>query len=229
MKKILLLALLAISMLPVYSQTSVGVIGGYNLASLHPKQKQMYGSWDYDFKQGWRAGLIADHRLWKKFHLQPQLLLNSKGYKSRYYYNGPFAFSSERILRMLYLELQANLLFKEPLGSGKLLIGAGPYLSRGIGGKLRARGFQVYSDGTTSYDQKFPIKFRKESGNDATVSYQKPYDAGLNFQTGYECKNGLFFNAVYSLGLTNYNYSKELKSKNTYFGLGVGYFLKKLS
>jgi len=232
MKKIVLLALLAISMLPVYSQTSVGVIAGYNLSGEYPHEKYQLGTWHYPLRQGWRAGLIADHRLWKKFYLQPQLLLNAKGQKVDYHYyysssNGEVA--SKSITRTLYLELQANLIFKEPVGSGKLLVGAGPYLGRGIHGKFKIDSYADTDNGRYYSAGENPIKFRNKLGSEAGVAYQKPYDAGINFQAGYEFKNGLLLNAVYSLGLTKLGYSNDIKPKNTYFGLSVGYFLKKFS
>jgi hypothetical protein len=232
MKKILLLSLLAISILPVFAQTSIGVIGGYNLAWRYPKNPQQAGTQDYSLKPRWRAGLITDHHLWKKLYLQPQLLLNTKGFHekaSSIGAPGTFDYATERDLRVLYLEIQANFLLKERLGNGKLFLGAGPYLARGITGRSKAKGFSSLGGQRTDYDMQVPVKFSNEVVYNTPNVYEKHYDAGLNFLAGYELKNGLFFNAVYSLGLTNLYYDDNYKSKNTYVGLSVGYFFKRFN
>ncbi len=61
------------------------------------------------------------------------------------------------------------------------------------------------------------------------VRYVKPYDAGVNLLAGYELKNGLFFNVIYSLGLKDTGYFSTYKDKNVCLGLSVGYFLKRWS
>lgn len=232
MKKLLLLSLLTIGIIPAFAQTSIGVIAGYNQAWRYPKNSQVAGSQDYSFKPRWRAGLVTDHHLWKKLYLQPQLLLNTKGFHGRSASigdPGAFNYANERDLRVLYLELQANFLFKEQLGNGKLFLGAGPYLARGITGRSKAKGFSELGGERTDYDMQAPVKFSNDVVYNTPNVYEKPYDAGLNFLAGYELKNGFLFNVVYSRGLSNLYYRNEDKSKNTYFGISVGYFFKKFS
>ncbi|PSL30914.1 outer membrane beta-barrel protein [Chitinophaga ginsengisoli] len=231
MKKLLLLALLAISMLPVYSQTSVGVIAGYNAGSRHPQYQSPVGISDYSPLSTWRAGLVADHHLWKKFYLQPQLLLNNKGEKEHYTDLRPVDYTNKTSTRLLSLELQANFIFKQEWGKGKFFVGAGPYLGRGISGKCKYKGYNGVTGERFYFDGSYPVKYkRKVETPDPTVLYQKPYDAGINFQAGYELKNGLFFNAVYSRGLNYQGYNTDgNRSKSTYWGVSVGYLLKKFS
>ncbi|PSL30913.1 outer membrane beta-barrel protein [Chitinophaga ginsengisoli] len=230
MKKLILLSLLAISMLPVFAQTSIGVIGGYNLAWRYPIGPQQDANHDYSLKPRWRAGLVTDHHLWKKLYLQPQLLLNTKGLHEKISSIGApdrFDYSTERDLRVLYLEIQANFLLKERLGHGKVFLGAGPYLARGITGRSKAKGFSSLGGQRTDYDMQVPVKFSNNVVYNTPNVYEKHYDAGINFLAGYELKNGLFFNAVYSRGLKNLYYDDSYKSKNTYVGLSVGYFFKR--
>jgi hypothetical protein len=233
MKKFLLLALLASSMLPVYSQTSVGIIGGYNLNSVYPKSKLEMAGYNVSSRSGWRAGLVADKQLSKKFYLQPQLLLNEKGYNRAFASNeAPTYPSGEFKTRLLYLELQTNLLFKQQIRNGKFFAGAGPYIARGIGGTERSDG-QYYD--TNNKLQRFTdyyvIKYRNKIPDYTygKIAHVKPYDAGLSFLAGYELKNGLFFNVTYSMELNNRSYTKASESKNTYLGLTAGYFLKKFN
>jgi hypothetical protein len=233
MKRIILLTLLAFSIAPAFAQTSVGIIGGYNLNSIYPKSNHEALGYKVFSRSGWRAGLIADKRVWKHVYLQPQLLLNEKGYNSTY---GPTEAPSYLIAkfktRLLYLELQANILFKQQIGNGSLFVGAGPYIARGISGTDRLDEQYYDMDGVLrGRTQYYVIDYRNKlpEYSYATVQYMKPYDAGLNFLAGFELKNGLFFNVTYSMELNNHRYTKSFESKNTYFGITAGYFLKRFS
>lgn len=231
MREIILLTLMAIGVLPVYSQTAAGVIGGYNLSSILPKRN--LESWGYDVtsRSGWRAGLITDHHLWSKFYLQPQLLLNRKGYDYAFLneVNGSY---SKTQRQFLYLELQASLVFKQQLGKGKLIVGAGHYIGRGVTGKERSVGYYLDQYGNrvnTIYH--YDIKFKSKEPPNSTFpkdTYVKPYDLGINYLVGYELKNGLFFNVTYSRGLTELGFYNA-PGGNTYWGLTIGYFLKRFS
>lgn len=234
MKKIILLILLIIGIAPAFAQTSVGIIGGYNLNSVYPKSKQEVLGNKISSRSGWHAGLVADKRLWKKFYLQPQLLLNEKGYNATYTLNDAPTYPSGKYkTRLLYLELQTNLLFKQQIGNGKLLIGGGPYIARGISGVEKVyRQYYDQNGALQRYTSYNVIKYKNKQPDIYTygnIHHMKPYDAGLNFLAGYELKNGLFFNVIYSMELNNRWYTKEFESKNTYFGITAGYFLKKFS
>ncbi|PSL30912.1 outer membrane beta-barrel protein [Chitinophaga ginsengisoli] len=233
MKKIILLASLVIGVAPVFAQTSVGIIGGYNVNSIFPKSKHEMPDHEITSRSGWRAGLVADKRLWKKFYLQPQLLLNEKGYNTNFSTNVAPAYTTGKFkTRLLYLELQANLLFKQQIGKGKLFVGAGPYIARGIGG-LEKSDVQAYDQNgvrqRTTYYTAIVYRNKRPDYSYGNVLHVKPYDVGFNFLAGYELKNGLFFNVNYSRELNNRGYTKGFESKNTYFGLTAGYFLKRFS
>ncbi len=233
MKKILLLALLLVSMLPIYAQTSIGVIAGYNRSSTNPgNYKGQYPNSNFSFKSGWRAGVTTDHRLSKKFYLQPQLLLNSKGRNYDVPYSQELPQELSSTIQLLYLELQANMVFKQQWGSGKFFVGAGPYIGRGVGGSEKRTGYIEINGEKHHFDTKYKVKFVNNVPipADDNNTYYEPNDVGLNLQAGYELKNGLFFNAVYSLGLTNlYHSPADPNPKNTYWGLSVGYFFKKFN
>jgi len=235
MKKLLVLTLLAAGMLPAYAQTSIGIIAGYNLNNQHiPHLETAYT--DLNKKSStlsWRAGVITEHHLAGKFFLQPQLILNNKG--ANYIATNPVNdYHAETKRRMLYLELQANALFKQPVGKGSFFAGAGPYIGRGIEGRDKTKGSQR-APNLFEFDAYYVIKYKSKiptsepNYSEAGVAYAKPIDAGVNFQVGYEFRKGLFFNAVYSLGLANIGYSKEYPVRNRYFGLSVGYYLKRFS
>jgi hypothetical protein len=233
MKKIILFILLSTCIAPVYAQTSVGVIGGYNLSFVYPESN--WTAWQHHASEGsgWRAGLIADQHLWKKFYLQPQLIFNQKGYNYSYTAEAPSYDRFDYKRHLLYLELQANLLFKPQIGNGKLVLGAGPYIGRGISGRERIDIYHNDQDGQHYILDYNVIKYKNKYPpfdlyyTTTNVTYIKPYDIGVNLLGGYELKNGLFFNITYSLGLNNTDY--HIKSFNGYLGVTVGYFLKRFS
>ncbi|MCF6402838.1 PorT family protein [Chitinophaga filiformis] len=229
MKKIILFILLATGIAPAYAQTSIGVIGGYNLSFVYPDVN--WEPWNYkvSYGTGWRAGLVADQHLWKNFYLQPQVIFNQKSYNYSTIadiYDTHYEYKR----RLLYLELQAHLLYKPKIGNGRLFLGAGPYIGRGVSGRERVEGYQDGRHSSLDYNI---IKYKKyppfnSDHSELGVDYMKPYDVGINLLGGYELKNGLFFNVIYSLGTNNTSYT-VVRSYNGYLGISVGYFLKKFS
>lgn len=140
------------------------------------------------------------------FYIQPGLLFRTKGAKV------DWGFGSGAI-NLYYLELPIHLLYKPLLGTGRLILGFGPYLAYGIGGKT--------SYGGTSYDVTF------ENTNDPLKAGRafKPFDAGADLMFGYEFSNRLSFQLNAQLGLVNISpdYGNSTTVKNTGFGLSAGY------
>jgi hypothetical protein len=116
-----------------------------------------------------------------------------------------------------------NFVYKGQLGNGFIMVGLGPYVAYGIGGKVMNEGGSV----STESD----IEFKKEvvSGDPLLAVYIKPFDAGGNILFGYEMAGGLFLQMNAQLGMLNIRPDHYLlpddKStlKNTGFGLSLGY------
>ncbi|HEY1166343.1 MAG TPA: outer membrane beta-barrel protein [Chitinophaga sp.] len=230
MKKIVLSGLFSFGVLLTYAQTSLGVLGGLNIAS-QSQDKPLPGV----FRKAttlWHAGLAADVKLTRNFYLQPQLLVTAKGSKTQIRDVMDPAigsvYNASSKIQLLYLELPLNVVCKFRLGPGKLLAGAGPYAAYGVGGKSTAN-FYMNNGAVLSYQ--YDVKFRDKAGPETDESgksylYYQPVDFGVNFITGYELKNGLAINFNYSVGLTDIaTWSSTVK--NRYFGVTGGYFLKK--
>jgi len=237
MKKIIPLVLLSLGVSSACAQINFGILAGLNNATQHRN-----GDAYRKYRLLWHAGVVADIPLAGRFYLQPQLLASVKGSRSEAHNLDSTVYflisDASGKTRMLYLELPVNVLYKHTLGPGKLIVGGGPYVAYGLGGKTSSTltyrsGEQVFSEST--------IKFKNETHpNDEELgkyTYYKPLDAGLNFIAGYELNNGLCFNVNYSLGLTNIEPSETIRTdgihiihgttKNRYFGFSVGYFLRK--
>ena len=230
MKKIVLLVLVSLGVLPIYAQTSFGILAGLNIAN------QRVGNEIPGVTRKpitlWRAGIAADVPLAGNFYLQPQLLVSAKGGKSEQRHipvGGGIFYDANTKVSLIYLELPLNLVYKFPLGPGKLLAGAGPYIAYGLGGSSSA---VALLDNGEGQHIDYTVKFKSETGpltddEGKIYLYYRPWDVGANILTGYELNNGLSFNINYSLGLTNISPSDVNSLKNHYFGVTIGYFLRK--
>ncbi len=204
MKKYALLVLLALGTLSTYAQVSFGVKAGYSNTNI-----QFEDNDGLSRLSAWHAGVIADLSLAENFSLQPQLLVSAKGTQMKAEAAGVDVTSK---IKLTYLELPVNFMYKHKAGAGKFFVGVGPYIAYGISGKVGDQ--KIKFDGK-SFD---------EVGEGDEDAHLKALDLGGNVLAGYELKNGLLFSINYSLGLTDISADDE-KSKNNYFGISVGYLL----
>ncbi len=86
------------------------------------------------------------------FYIQPGVLLSTKGATSED--------NSDVKIKLSYIEIPINLLYKPVLGDGKLLLGFGPYIAFGVGGKLKDDGESI------------DVEFEKENLG-SSVSYRR--------------------------------------------------------
>lgn len=166
---------------------------------------------DNKLRTGFNIGGNVEIPIAQDFYVQPGLLFSTKGANAK---------NSSAHISTSYLEVPVNLLYKPSLGDGKLLLGFGPYLGVGVGGKVK--------DGSGN---SMNIKF-KSSVNAADYYnnfYLKPTDFGANFLAGYEMSNRISLQLNAQLGLTNINpkvngvTSQPSSIKNTGFGISLGY------
>jgi len=116
-----------------------------------------------------------------------------------------------------------NLVYKALLGNGYFMLGFGPYVGYGIGGKVTTEG------GDISLDQDIEFQNVVETTDDMTVPYYKALDFGGNIFAGYELSNGIFAQFNTQLGMVKINPEYKILPddesivKNTGFGLSLGY------
>jgi len=101
-----------------------------------------------------------------------------------------------------YIEMPLNLVYKGALGNGFVMIGFGPYLAYGISGKQIFEGNSLTFERGTGY---------------------KAFDAGGNIFAGYEMASGIFLQLDTQFGMLNINPDDNTPTKNTGFGLSLGY------
>ena len=185
---------------PAGSGTSFAVLGGVNLQNLNGKD--MSGNkLENDMLTGFHAGVNAQVPVAPQFYFQPGILYSTKGAKI-----------TESSYKLSYIELPLNFVYKALVGNGYFMLGFGPYISYGIGGK--------------------DIEFKKtvESGDSDAIKYFKPFDSGANLFFGHELPSGLFMQLNTQLGMLDINpednrITGDNKSslKNTGYGLSLGY------
>lgn len=171
-------------------------------------------------KVGFSAGLIGDLPLGESgLRLMPELNFVQKGLKA----DGSVTIdvlgqlvtaATDASINLAYLELPVNLAYAAELGSGRLIVGAGPYAGFAFSGKTKVK---VSALGQSEEDEQ-DIEFGSEEDQ------IKRMDFGANFMAGYIMNNGLMLKVNYSLGLANLSNVSDSDWKNRYFGVSLGYF-----
>ncbi|KIC90735.1 outer membrane beta-barrel protein [Flavihumibacter solisilvae] len=172
--------------------------------------------YDYKIKTGFHIGADVEIPIADEFYLQPGLLFSTKGAKAKNTDNGD--------INLSYIEVPVSFMYKPVLGEGRLILGVGPYVGVGVGGKIK-------EDGEDDVDVEFKNEVNFEDVFSSEKAYLKRTDFGANFTVGYELAMGVVLQLNAQLGLSN-NATKlnnapsefdDQKFKNTGFGLSVGY------
>jgi hypothetical protein len=202
-----------------FGRTSFGIRGGINFQNINGKD-QNGDNLDNSMVTRFHIGVNAEIPVGIDFYLQPGLLFTTKGAETGQVVLGQ---NMAGTVNLSYLELPVSLVYKPALGTGRLLLGFGPYVALGIGGKAK------YETGGTKWEEDVKFKNTVKSSDAGDVSYFKPLDAGANLLVGYEFNNRFSFQLNTQLGLTKINPKYEgsvndkSSFKNTGFGLSLGY------
>ena len=199
--------------------TSFGLRAGVNFQNINGKDENG-DKLDNDMLTGFNIGINAEIPVGIDFYFQPGLLYTIKGAKSEDVILGQ---TIKGKVKISYIELPLNFLYKPMLGNGHLLLGFGPYVALGLSGKVTYEG----GGSSSSSDIKFKNKVMNTDSDD--VVYVRPVDAGGNLLAGYEFSNRVSFQLNAQLGLTKINPEYEgvtgdkTSAKNTGFGFSLGF------
>ena len=206
-------------------EVSFGITAGVNFQNINGKDVGG-DKLENNLMHGFNGGINVDIPIAPEFYIQPGLLFTTKGAKVSEH-NGDIIEGSSR-LHLYYVEIPVNLLFKPALGNGHMLLGFGPYLAYGIGGKLSIEG----KIGNLEYNDDMDVEYTSEvdySSDPLDQIYVKPFDVGANFIIGYETAMGFSAQLNAQLGLLELtpDYkgfdNKDATQKNTGFGISLGY------
>lgn len=218
-----ILTIVALSITMVSAQgtdkLSFGILGGVNFQNLNGKDASG-DKLENEMIIGYHAGVNIQIPIAPQFYFQPGLIFSTKGAKNN---SSILGVDYTTTTKLSYVELPLNLVYKALLGNGYFMLGFGPYVGYGIGGKVITEG------GSVSLDQDIEFQNVVASNDDMTVPYYKALDFGGNIFAGYEMSNGIFAQFNTQLGMVKINPEYEILSddesivKNTGFGLSLGY------
>ena len=186
------------------SKMSFGILGGVNFQNLNGKLSSG-DKLKNDMLLGFHGGVNVQIPITPEFYFQPGLMFATKGAKNTYTILGS-EFTDE--IKINYIEMPLNLVYKGAVGNGFFMLGFGPYLAYGISGK------QVFEGNSVSFER--------------GVDYNA-FDAGANIFAGFEMASGLFLQLDTQFGMLNINpedknsTNDQSTAKNTGFGLSLGY------
>ena len=189
---------------------SVGIHAGVNMFNINGKNAAGT-ELNNKLNTGFSGGLDIAVPLGSGFYLQPGVDFTQKGTETE----GGIKTT------LNYIDIPVTFVYKPIVGTGNMILGFGPYLGYGVGGKVtNANGTStkvVYRD---EFDRQVP----------GTTTQLRKSDAGANFLAGYEFANKLSLNLKAQLGLKDINpdmgnegTNNMTRFRNTGFGLSVGY------
>ena len=134
MKRIIMFGFV-IACLEGQSQINIGIKTGLNIANQSRKEAKGYVPYETSAKAGLHLGVIAEKQVFENVFVQPQLLYSFKGSTHKSTGSG-----IETIVKMNYVDLPLNVVYKYELPFGKVFAGAGPVFSYSFSGKLEKEG-----------------------------------------------------------------------------------------
>lgn len=179
----LLLIVISSAVSIAHAQTQFGIKAGLNLSNITEKAENGNKA-NTQTLPGLLIGLTADVHLVSDFYVQSALQYARRGFKQE---SGGFYGSATNLqVKADYIEIPVNFLYKPKLGIGRLLLGAGPYLAYGTGGKWKSDTDILIGDIREKGEGK--VAFRNDGfvRNDSEYTYGRPLDYGVNATVGYE-------------------------------------------
>ncbi len=187
-----------------------------------------------DMMAGLKVGAVLDIGVTPSFSIQPGLFYSMKGFQNDYTQSVTIAGvryneSVDMRMRVNYLEVPINFLYKAHWTNGTVFLGGGPYVAAAIGGEVEVERVRTFANGNDGRTITETWTDDLEVGTDAPRDHITPMDAGLNFTGGYEFNNGLYLRANIGLGLANVmpDGNDDNYMRNYGVGFSVGYMFGK--
>jgi hypothetical protein len=225
-KSVLLLLFILSTHYFVYSQVSIGIRGGVNLSAMafeSASRQKSGGLGSGNELENLQADVLLNVPLYGGLYLQPVFGYVTKGtlFKSSGIPQTTSARSGEygSTVKVHYIEMPVNLLYKFRLSGCKLVIGAGPYAAYAIKGNYRT---DVMENGNVVAHNKRALAFDNTDNLVTQGMYLSRWDAGINTTAGIELNSMVTININYSKGFMNLDNSSAYKVKNSSLGITIG-------
>ena len=210
------------------SEAQIGIKAGFSAYNVITRDK--YDNEEYNdpkLNPGFHVGITYDLPIAKNVFIQTAALFGTKGYRMKRMAESS---SIESYMTPYYAEIPVNLLFAPKLGKGRLLLGAGPYVAYGFGGKGKYYGKTIVNGVLVTDNQTADLQFVNDF-KDAKAdkwTYSKPLDYGIQLMEGYEFNGHLSIQVFGQLGLADLKPSTDgvkstSKIKNYGMGVSLGY------
>lgn len=233
MMRVLLMCMLLYVAPAAFGQVSIGVRGGYNASNIeisgNAPAGMGIGKGYMKPLHSWHADFMLNIPLIERLYLQPYIRYIRKGAVIRDQYLGKPDLSGMLItkgtrLELDYLELPLNLVYKLPVGNGRLVGGVGPYVGYGIRGKYS---FTMERDGEEVSRDVRKVQFSGKADDNLAVIRMAPWEAGAHLSVGYEFFSSVNIAVNCNIGLTDTDRSELTRSRNQYVGLSVGFLFNR--
>lgn len=181
------------------AQTTFNFNAGLNFSNINSKDSDGKKG-DSQAMPGLRFGFSADVPLSSAFYLQPGIFYAVKGFKAK-----SWAGFGDIKAKANYIDLPINVIFKSKAGPGKLLVGAGPYISYGIDGSWKSDYGRVVGDIVVD-NKTGDVVFKSDAANAGSLesyNYGRPWDYGANILVGYELWGNFSVQLTSMFGVAN--------------------------
>jgi outer membrane protein with beta-barrel domain len=201
MKKFILATVAIIALVTIsQAQFKLGIKAGANYSEQRVNVSHGTGLFSNDHLKTFHAGLIGEMPIADRFYLQPQLLYTRKGSTLLSTSGAP-----DTKLRIDYIEVPINVVYKIPVSFGKVFAGTGATIGYGFGGK--------------------EIQGREKRAVYSDLNTWKHEDLSLNFTAGLEFNNGLFLSVNSQKSFLNTSKVDGVSVKNRSVSVSVGYLI----
>lgn len=180
----LCIAILFVFSLPAQAQTVIGLQAGVNFSSLHVSGMADAGQ-NSKLIPRLQAGITVDIPLSQEFYIQPAAMYVGKGYKQA---NELMDMEQEFRASASYVEVPLKLLYKKWIGIGKVVVGAGPYVGYGLGGRWKAETAPLNGADVAASSESGSLIFKNDiaDAEEGDHVYGKPWDYGANVVLGFQ-------------------------------------------
>lgn len=221
MKKIYLLTFILFLGINASAQNSpfqFGVKAGINMSNAGIDNKDA----DPKLKIGYQIGMTVDYTFTQSWLIQSGLSFTAKGSKIDDFYAGRMDGSDGRgtthSFNQLYIQLPVYAAYKVDVSDNLgIVIGAGPYIAYGIGGKTKEKLHKaIFGDGSTER------KFDTFGNANDDIEQLNRFDFGLGLNVSAEYGK-IVVGLGYEHGITNIAAYDGMKYRNRNAALTLGY------
>jgi len=182
---------------------------------------------DTESVPGLYVGLGVNVPVWRDFSVHPAFVYARRGFK-QHGDASHIGWGKDFEARSSYLELPVDIVYSPKVGLGNLILGAGPYVGYGTGGKWKTEGPVLIGD--IMMEGQGSLKFQNDLSyrGDQDYAYAKPWDYGWHAKVGYALfgKYSVQLEMQRSIGNLDAKWGNSPPDgdiKNKSMGISVGY------